>query len=221
MHSEDFVALREFNDRESLRDMVYLLDAAQISFRVDDSKSRFDVTYAHDDSRRSYRIEVAPSDKEKALGVFLESDRKVVNELPDHYYLFHYSDDELKTVIIRSFEWNSIDVLLAEKLLIERGINPDKEELLRLQQEALIANDTSEKVPPLMLVLGYLFCLTVDSSGLSPDFFGLVLAIVILTAKKTTSQGNKINMFDQTTQKRATYLLGVYILSILFFILSY
>src|SRR3989338_2714758 len=95
MPEAELITVKEFQDRELLGDYVDLLEKAEIPFSVEDSKPRFDATFANDESRRYYRINVAPVDLQNALELCGRMDEKIMKELPDDYYLFQFSEKKI------------------------------------------------------------------------------------------------------------------------------
>lgn len=204
MSKAELITVKEFQDRELLGDYVDLFEKAEIPFSVEDSKPRFDATFANDESRRYYRINVAPVDLGSALELCERMDQKILTELPDDYYLFQFSDEELREVLVRSFEWNSLDVMLAKKLLIERGV-PFSEGTITFQREELLDElDAPEKEDTVIVVCGYIFCFL-------GGFFGLLIALSILNSKKTTRDGFRIPRYNDQTRSHAKNMLLIFV----------
>lgn len=204
MSKAELITVKEFQDRELLGDYVDLFEKAEIPFSVEDSKPRFDASFANDESRRYYRINVAPVDLRSALELCERMDQKILTELPDDYYLFQFSDEELREVLVRSFEWNSLDVMLAKKLLIERGV-PFSEGTIAFQREELLDElDAPEKEDTVIVACGYIFCFL-------GGFFGLLIALSILNSKKTTRDGFRIPRYNDQTRSHAKNMLLIFV----------
>ncbi|ASS49069.1 MAG: hypothetical protein A3D31_04940 [Candidatus Fluviicola riflensis] len=208
MPEAELITVKEFQDRELLGDYVDLFEKAEIPFSVEDSKPRFDATFANDESRRYYRINVAPVDLQNALELCGRMDEKIMKELPDDYYLFQFSDKELREILVRSFEWNSLDVMLAKKLLTERGVPFSEEKIAEERQEITDELDAPEKENTLIVVCGYIFCVF---GGL----LGLMLALLILNSKKTTHDGHRVPRYNAATRGHARNMLLIFIVVII------
>lgn len=209
MSKAELITVKEFQDRELLGDYVDLFEKAEIPFSVEDSKPRFDATFANDESRRYYRINVAPVNLGSALELCERMDQKIMAELPDDYYLFQFSDEELRDILVRSFEWNSLDVMLAKKLLIERGVPFSEDKIAAERQEITDELDAPEKGDTLLVVCGYIFCLL---GGL----LGLMIALTILTSQKTTHDGHRIPRYSAGTKKHAQRMLVAFSIGVIF-----
>lgn len=214
MPEAELITVKEFQDRELLGDYVDLFEKAEIPFSVEDSKPRFDASFANDESRRYYRINVAPVNLGSALELCERMDQKIMAELPEDYYLFQFSDEELREILVRSFEWNSLDVMLAKKLLTERGVPFSEDQIAAERQEITDELDAPEKEDTLIVVCGYIFCVL---GGL----LGLMIALMILNSKKTTHDGYRVPRYNTATRGHARNMLLIFIVAIilvLFFI---
>ncbi|MES2555239.1 MAG: hypothetical protein V4604_03760 [Bacteroidota bacterium] len=209
MPEAELITVKEFQDRELLGDYVELFEKAEIPFSVEDSKPRFDASFANDESRRYYRINVAPVDLSNALELCGRMDQKILEELPEDYYLFQFSDEELREVLVRSFEWNSLDVMLAKKILTERGVDFSESAIASERQEITDELDAPEKGDTLLVVCGYIFCLL---GGL----LGLMIALTILTSQKTTHDGHRIPRYSAGTKKHAQRMLVAFSIGVIF-----
>jgi len=203
MPEAELITVKEFQDRELLGDYVDLFEKAEIPFSVEDSKPRFDASFANDESRRYYRINVAPVNLNSALELCERMDQKIMAELPSDYYLFQFSDDELRDVLVRSFEWNSLDVMLAKKLLIERGVPFSEDNIAVERQEIIDELDAPEKEDFLIIISGYIF-------SFLGGFIGLAIALIILNSKKTTHEGYRVPRYNGTTRMHGLYMLVIF-----------
>lgn len=208
MPEAELITVKEFQDRELLEEYVELFEKAGIPFSLEDSKPRFDATFSNDESRRYYRINVAPVDLSNALELCARMDEKIMAELPGDYYLFQFSNEELRDVLVRSFEWNSLDVMLAKKILTERGVDFSENEIAEKRQEITDELDAPEKEHTLIVVCGYIFCVF---GGL----LGLLLALIILNSKKTTHDGYRVPRYNAATRAHGRNMLLIFIVAII------
>lgn len=199
------VLIREFREEESLNDTKQLFDDASIPYAVFDSDARFDVTFAYDKSHRSLKIYVPDHFAKKARALCDAEDRAIIERLPKDYYLFSFTNDELKAIIVKSFEWSPLDVSLAKALLKERGENPESEDLLQQEEAAKITFDSPEKMSGWTLFWGYFF-------SVLGGWIGIFFVAYILTSKKTTHEGVKMARFDTSSKKQAYYMIFIIVL---------
>lgn len=198
------VMIREFRDEESLKELQQLFDDAGIPHAVFDSESRFDVTFSYDRSRQTFKLFVPTDYAEEARKISADLDAAVIAGLPKDYYLFDFSNDELKALIIKSYEWSPLDVTLAKILLEQRGEDPENEELVRKEEEAISSFNAPERIDKSSLFWGYFFSVL---GGL----IGIGFVIYILTSKKTTHDGVKMLRYDDESRKHAYYMIPIII----------
>lgn len=199
------VLIREFRDEESLNDTKQLFDGASIPYAVFDSDARFDVTFAYDKSHRTLKLYVPDHFAEKARAICDAEDQAIMERLPKDYYLFNFSNEELKSLIIRPFDWSPLDVSLAKALLKERGENPESEELIQQTESAKTAFDSPEKMSGWTLFWGYFF-------SVLGGWIGIFFVVYILTSKKTSHEGIKMARFDAASKKQAYYMIFIILL---------
>ena len=120
------------------------------------------------------------------------------------YHLFQFTDEELMEVIFKSDEWSPLDLVLAQKILKERGKEIDIIQTSKLKQERLVELSKPDKSETLWIVLGYIFSL-----------FGGILAIIIgwllLSQKKTLPNGVRVYANSPSDRKHGNriFLLGI------------
>ena len=204
MQTENLVLFRAFNDLDSLNEFSELLEHHQIPFKVDDSKQRFDVTFSNNDTTRFYQIKIRVQDQERVQAIADQLDLELIKSMPTDYYLFDFTEEELKDVIKKNFEWSNFDVKLATKLLADKGIVVTQEEIQLKKQEHLDLLDEPEKENKLVIICGYILCFL-------GGILGVVIAIALLNAKKTNSAGIRVPTYSANTRKHAKNMLVIFV----------
>lgn len=199
------VLLREFRDEESLREFIVLLKKSDIEFILHDSASGFDASFAFNKTTRFWQIWVDQTQEEHARLISDQFDHEIIDQLTEDYYLFSFTNKELLDLLNHPEEWSSIDVLLAKKLLDREGIPIDSDEIASKIQLSKTASDKSESVPQYVIVAGYIFSVIGGA-------FGLAIALTLLFSKKTTSNGERIQRFDNATRNQAYLMLAVFVI---------
>ena len=145
----------------------------------------------------------------------LESSRKVLSDLAadeldqvsqDHY-LFSFTNEELMKVLVEKNEWNEVDVLLSEKILKDRGITIDTDELN--QQRKLRKEELSKPKggQVFWVVIGYV-------SAFLGGFLGLVIGYFIWKAKNKLPDGQKVPAYNESLRKHG---LTIFLISLIVF----
>lgn len=134
-----------------------------------------------------------------------ESEEQLKNVNPD-YYLFQFSNDELKDVLMKPDEWNFFDQLLARKLLLERNVALDAlPGPVNLHEVDRSYSPTNLQLP--WVLLGYVCALFLPH-------WGIAMGTGLLIARRTLKDGRKVNMYDQQSRNHgwAMIVIGVLVL---------
>jgi hypothetical protein len=208
----DSTILRQFHDKEAMLDFCGLLRENDVAFYVDDNSQRFDVTFANNEARRFYIVRVAREDLEKARTVADDHDREVIDALPADYYLFDFSATELMELLNRQDEWSDFDIALARRRLAEMDIVIDDADVERMKEERMEVLKEPDPEPVLAIVCGYVF-------SVLGGVFGLIIALFLLTSKKTLPTGERQPLYSPATQRHGWYMLLIFAASIILTVL--
>jgi hypothetical protein len=206
----DYVAFQRFNDKALAEELGELLKQHNIDYLLEDASAKFDVSFAFNELTKVYWIKLKKEDFEAAGKLLLQVSAKELENLPADYYLYEFSDDELREIINKPDEWNELDYLLAQKLLKERGkeVRPDEIEMVKKQRMEDLSKP--EKSSPGWIVAGYIFAFL---GGL----IGLVIGWVLYTHKKILPNGERIYAYSENDRKNGRNIL---IIGIICFLIS-
>jgi hypothetical protein len=181
----DFVTFQRFNDKAAALALAEIFKGNNFEVELEDASANFDVTFANNEINKDFRVKLKPEDFERA-NIFLQ--QQAVKDLADidpNYYIFDFSDEELKEIIEKQDEWSSLDFLLAQKILRERGVEVNVEQIQTLKAKRIEELSEPEKSPKLLIISGYVLA-----------FIGGLLAIVIgaylRNHKKTLPNGERV-----------------------------
>lgn len=209
MTDDSYQLLREFNDTESLSDLSLLLDEHAIRYKIEDSKPRFDVSFANNDTRRAYRLLVFEDDMQHALQLADDYDMEILKNLPADYYLYQFSREELIAIVYAPDEWSNLDVLLATQLLEEAGIIPDHQKIDEQVEYKQKIADSPESNATWLIVCGYILC----GMGI---IIGFILGLIIVNSTKETSSGNRIPYYSENIRWHGRVMMFLFAVVLLF-----
>ncbi|NML23487.1 hypothetical protein HHL16_21585 [Pseudoflavitalea sp. G-6-1-2] len=181
----EFITYQKFYNQGDAEAFAAFLDVKNIPFELERQRAVLDPIYIGEQSEPTYIVKIAPEQFEKVNVLMKEEAAKQLDSVPADYYLFEFTDDELKNVLTEANEWSQLDVLLAEKLLKTRGV-PDA----AIPLEALVAPYQPARIGTWALVAGYICC------GLFP-VYSIPMGVVVMVAKKTLPDGTRIPMYDK------------------------
>jgi hypothetical protein len=181
----DFVTFQRFNDKAAALALAETFKGNNFEVELEDASANFDITFANNEIDKDFRVKLKPEDFERA-NIFLQQvAAKDLADIDSNYYIFDFSDEELKEIIEKQDEWNSLDFLLAQKILRERGAEVNVEQIQTLKAKRIEELSEPEKSPKLLIISGYVLA-----------FIGGLLAIVIgaylRNHKKTLPNGERV-----------------------------
>src|ERR1700744_3803285 len=178
----EFITYQKFNDIALANELAGLLDENHIEYIIEEEAINFDPTFAYRNDSKAYAVKVK-SDEFETINDLLKQDAAAhIDEAEKDYYLFGFSDEELKDVVLKADEWNAFDVQLARKLLAERGKAISDQEIEEIENERLEELKEPGPSQTFWIGVGYLFaCL----GGVLGSFIGWHL----FTYKKTLPNG--------------------------------
>lgn len=202
MMGEEFVTFQKFSDKGLAEKFTALFDENKIEYRFEDNSSSLDASFGGGGFTNEYVVKLRKGDFEKANQVLIEDSISDLDSIDKEYYLFSFTDDELRDIIAHEDEWNKFDFLLAQKLLRERGIEIGAKELETLRENRLKELAEPEKTDKLALALGYLF-------ALMGGFFGILIGWHIKSNEKTLPNGDRVYTYSKTAREHGRAIMGI------------
>jgi len=208
--SEEYLRFKLFPDKATAEDFAEVLKQTGIDYHVEEDTLVFDPSYANNPLSKEYAIMVKQPDFKAALHAYDEYFARQLNHVPEDYYLYAFTNDELLEILAKPDEWGAFDYQLAQALLKERGIEVSKEKTERLKAERYkeIAQPESE---PVKNIVGYYI--------VSVLFFpiGLIIGWVWGYSKKQLPDGHRVSNYNSVVQKHGR---TIFLISIILFALT-
>ena len=210
--SDHFLTYQKFNDMALAQDMKDWLQQHGIESRLENNQKYFNPDFAFNRLDADILIKLRAGDFEKANQALDDYFRKQLNNVAPDYYLFQFSNAELKEIISKPDEWGHLDYQLAQKILKERGdeINPGM--ISELKEERLEELARPEKSPSAWIWSGYFFALF---TGFIGAFIGSLLAF----SKRTLPDGQRVYSYPpgDRLHGRIIFFIGLAVTLISFF----
>ena len=202
-HTDQFVVFRKFNDEEYANEIGSAFKDSKIDYIISETTTPAPLL-TNSEPIKEFTIKLRKGDFNKAENIIIGISKKQIEGIDSDYHLFQFTDEELMEVIFKSDEWSPLDLVLAQKILKERGKEIDIIQTSKLKQERLVELSKPDKSETLWIVLGYIFSL-----------FGGILAIIIewllLSQKKTLPNGVRVYANSPSDRKHGNriFLLGI------------
>lgn len=181
----EFITYQKFTEVEFANMLVQLLEENDIPFIMEEEGPVFDPTFSYREDINTYAVKIRSEDFELVNEILLqnEADAEPVDE--GDYYLFDFTDEELKEVLEKADEWSPFDINLARKILADRGKPLSDSELHNLHNKRLEELKAPETSPKIWINIGYI-------CAFMGGVLGLFIGWHLYTHKKTLPNGEKI-----------------------------
>ena len=172
MSDEEFQTYQRFPNATVAQPLLHLLHEHGLDYDTRLDQLPIDASFAFNETSRYFLVRLRPADFERARALEQRAAEVRSAEVSADYYLLSFSNAELLDVLLKPDEWNSFDVVLAQRLLRERGQPVSPELLNQMRRQRL--DDLSQPAPrqPLGVLAGYVLALLGGVAGL---FIGLHL----------------------------------------------
>lgn len=211
--SANFLTFKRFNDQEVANDLQEKLTGLHIPFEVEDTDKFFDPSFARNALQREIHVKLQPGDFALAQQALEQYYREQVQAVDKDYYLFEFSDDELREILTRPDEWGDFDYQLAQQILKDRGkeIAAAVVETLKKQRNDYLAKPGMSGggwVP-----VGYV-------ASVLGGFIGIFIGWHLYRSKKTLPDGRSVYVFSETdrTHGKIIFWVGCVVFPVAFFL---
>jgi hypothetical protein len=208
-NESQFVTFQKFNDKGQAMELGSLLDKNKIEYILEDNSPRLDASFGGGELSKEYAIKLRKEDFEPVNHLLIEASVNDLDSIDKNYYLFSFTNEELRDVIVKKDEWNAFDFLLAQKLLSDRGKAISEEELSTLQDQRLGELAQPEKPQSATIIAGYIFALL-------GGIVGIIIGWYLSTNKKTLPNGDSVYIYSESDRRhgRIIIALGIAVLII-------
>jgi hypothetical protein len=198
----EFTTYQNFFDTGEAEPVLAVLKEKDIPFKFSKVKQRIDTVITGTRSDDLYQLRI-PSDRFEEVNRLLESVTQVdLNEIDKDYYLFSFSDDELKDILLKADEWSPRDYVLARKLLQQKGIPVSDNDLALYKKQRLEELAKPEELKMGWRLLMYAFTFT---GGL----IGIFMGLAAWQSKKTLPDGSKVYTYNKKSRQLALFIMIV------------
>ena len=209
----DFVLFQSFLSEEEALPFIEIMKENEIEYQVEKFKEPLDGVIAGEIVRDQFYLKIKSLDFPKANKVIDKVILENISSIDKDYYLFSFSNDELLEVIKKPDEWSRQDFLIARKILDERGLTINDEEVNKIKSTRIKELAIQDKEPRGTIVAGYIFAFLFSIVGI---FFGLAF----LVTKKTLPDGSRVFAYNESTRNHGKAIFIISIAMIIFYIVN-
>ncbi|MEO6520720.1 MAG: hypothetical protein ABIN91_03520 [Mucilaginibacter sp.] len=205
MNKPTLLTFRRYNDVALSAQLVSILEKNDITYELNESPMVFSASMAfNEENDKEFVVKILPEDFEQVEKLIAEDDAQHIDDVDSDYYLFAFSDDELLDVVAKYDEWNAFDVVLARKLLKERGVKIDEE---KLKTERIETLQKPEQTQSFWIIVGYV-------TAFLGGPLGILIGWFLSTSKKTLPNGERIYAYGDVDQRHGQrmFFIGIVVL---------
>ena len=194
----EFVTYRRFSSLEDALYYTTFFTENDIEYEVEHNKPPVDATFSGPSVNHEVNIKIKAEDFAKA-DLLLEESAEAIDISDGTYYLLDFSDEELLNVIRKYDEWSVDDVVLAQKILKDRGKEISVEKVKELKDERLAQQRKPQSVDGFWLMFSYVLAVLTG-------WIGIVVGLYFKTFKKTLANGERVFVYDEKSRRKGQIL---------------
>lgn len=193
------VTFKKFSTLEEANYILDLLKKNDIDFEFLENKSSLDSSFSST-LLNEYEIKLDKVDFDKAELIISNDSQEIIKNLPSDYYLFSFTDEELKEIVSKKDEWSELDYNLSLHLLKERGIDLSKDEISQIDKKRLDELRKPEKSNEYWIYGGYILCVL---GGL----LGFIIGYILYSQKKTLPNGQRVYEYVESDRRHGKRMI--------------
>jgi hypothetical protein len=216
--TEEFATFKKFPTIDAARELVALLDQYAVPFEVDDNSEGTSTVFLGDQPADKVEVKIRRQDFDYVHSLLRSEAEEVAGQVATDHYLYDFTDEELKDVIFKQDEWSELDVLIAQKILSQRGIEISSNTIEEHKAKRLQELKAKEPSPSKWLFIGYFISafstfIVLALLARLPGLFGNLISFALLitgpmigyliaSSKKTLPNGEKTFIYDAKTRRQ-------------------
>ncbi|TCJ18621.1 hypothetical protein EPD60_03730 [Flaviaesturariibacter flavus] len=179
---------RSFDAPEFAEDLAEQLRRSGIEARTYRQRPVADAVIIGAGTDNLFLVQIPLADFDRANRL-LEREALAPASLPEDYYLYSFTNEELTEVLERPEEWNALDLRLARQLLAERGAPANEEAIESTRRQRISAMRHPESISRGWTIASWILVVFLPVVAL---LYGIVLA----TLRKTLPDGSRVPSYN-------------------------
>lgn len=209
------ITYKTFKEPRAAEDLAFWLKRRGIEAEVYDTSANFDPSFANSIVSKELAVRINAGDFKKATELHRQFYRNRLQQIPQDYYLFSFTDSELIEILAKPDEWGDLDYILAQQILHDRGIEITDEHLEDLRNKRYEAlSQPEEQDTGGNIVWGY-------GLSLAAGIIGSLIGWHLMSSLKTLPDGKTIYRYPPAARAhgRRIFQIGM-IITLLFFLVG-
>ena len=206
----DFILYQKFTDIESAEEFANELNKNGIEYHLEDNNHSYVKVYGYNPIDISFGVNIKAQDFAKADLILEKYYDEQIENIDKSYYLFEFTDEELKNIISNPYEWGRLDYQLAKHLLKERGLEISDAEIKAIKTEKINELSKNEKESHLRIITGYILAFTIP-------VFPILIGLTIKYNRRILPNGEKFYINSEQDRKHGQRIIIINIVWLFIF----
>ena len=198
----EFITYQKFDDVALANELIEVLKKHHIKYLMEEESLTFDPSYAFNPLSKDFAVKIQGKDFEQVTQLLQHDESEDINKIGKDYYLFSFIEEELMEVVTKADEWSAFDVVLARKILAEKGKNLTDEAIAAINEKRIEELKVPDPPQTLWIIIGYIFAFT---GGL----LGLFIGWYLLSFKKTLPDGERVYEYSERDRKHGRMIFYI------------
>ncbi|MFK7968957.1 MAG: hypothetical protein AB8F95_01250 [Bacteroidia bacterium] len=209
---EEFVVFRKFQNKEDAIDFSKRLVQLEIPHEIEDQSQWLDSAFGGGESTQEFQVKINPDDFDRVHILMQAEAAELIDKIPEDYYLYGFTDDELRDIVQNDLEWSDFDVVFAKKLLEDRGLHIDYEQIEADKKARFDDMARTEAVSDMRIYRGYILSVL---GGIG----GLIIGWDLWKSTKVIPDGRKVYTHNKSARDHGKRMIifGLIVVPVLFF----
>lgn len=204
---------RKFFEPEQASALIEILKQNGIEHEVTEDRESLDSLYGDKQFKQQYFVKIKQADFEVVDNILLNTSREHLDSVEKDHYLFSFTNQELYDILSKQDEWSEFDVLLAQRILKERGEVVDSKKITQLKEQRIQELAKPDESTSKWIFAGYFLALL---GGL----FGIFIGWHLSTFKKTLPNGERVYGYNVRDRSDGNKILFIGLISFLISLLT-
>lgn len=205
------VTYKKFSTLEEANYVIGLLEKNNIEYLFSENKSSLDASFSSP-LLNEFEIKINQKDFQAVEELLINDSEEIINQLPNDYYLFSFTDEELREVVSKKDEWSELDYNLSLHLLKKRGVDLTETEISTLEEKRLNELRKPEKSNELWILAGYIF-------SILGGMLGFIIGYVLYSQKKTLPNGEQVYEYVESDRVHGKRMIKIGIIIFIIYII--
>lgn len=191
---DEFLVFRKFQNEPDANDLAARLLEMGIVSEIEEQSGWLDNSILGEGAKKEIHVKIRQEDFDNANALMEQEADELSEAIDKDYYLFEFTDRELKDVAYNPDDWSEFDIVLAKKILQDRGNPVSEEDLAQDLKRRYDEMAKTEAVPFTKIIRGYVLSIL---GGIG----GIMIGRDLWKSTKVIPDGRQVYMYKASDRE--------------------